>query len=111
MKTYAYAGLTAALMAASAGVGAGSVVYLRPLQPAQQQQAATPPPPAPVPAIRTVSWFEAHEAERAAKMAACADNPGVGQHDPECLNAGRAAENIGHRNFQAAAKAALGGRN
>jgi hypothetical protein len=109
MNRYAYAGV-AALMALSGAAGFGSAVYLRPLQP-PQQQAATVPPPAPVPAIRTVSWFEGHEAERAAKMAACADNPGVGQHDPECLNAGRAAENIGHRNFQAAAKAALGGRN
>ncbi len=104
MNTYAYAGLTAALMAASAGVGAGSVVYLRPLQSPQQQQAEMAPPPAPVPVIRTRSWFRAHEPEREAKLAACRDNPGVAlMGDPECANADAAGTDINYDRFLKAA--------
>jgi hypothetical protein len=99
MRTYAYASLTAALMAASAGVGAGSVVYMRPLQPPQQQQQAIsvpqPTPEAPAPSIRTLAWFKTHDAERIAKVAACADNPGVARlGDPECDNAFYARDEI-----------------
>ena len=102
MNIYAHAGLTVALMATSAGVGAGSVVYMRPLQPPQQQAVAVPqsPLPAPPPAIRATAWFEAHDAERKAKMAACHDNPGVSRlGDPECDNAFNARDNIGYRKF------------
>ena len=102
MNTYAYASGVAALMALSgAAGGSASAVYLRPLQP-PQQQTATVPPPAPVqtpaPAIRTLSWFMAHDAERAAKMAACADNPGVARlGDPECDNAFNARDRLNYR--------------
>lgn len=109
MNAYTNIGFTAALMALSAGAGYGSAVYLRPLQPPQRQAAAAPPPaPIPVPAIRTVSWFTAHAAERGAKVAACRDNPGVGQNDPECRNAETAGMNVGFNSFHDAAKAMLG---
>jgi hypothetical protein len=106
MNTYAYAGLTAALMAASAGVGAGTVVYMRPLQPSQQQavaapqqQAAVPVPTqgGPAPAIHTLSWYMAHDAEREAKVQACTDNPGASRlGDPECDNAFYARDRLNY---------------
>jgi hypothetical protein len=102
MNTYAYIGLSAALMTASAGIGAGSVVYMRPLQPPQQQAVAVPQslPLPPAPAIRTASWFEAHDTDRKAKMVACHDNPGVARlGDPECDNAFNARDNIAYRKF------------
>jgi hypothetical protein len=85
----------AGLMALSAGLGATGAVYLRPLQPAQQQTATAPVAPVPVPVvepIRTVTWFKAHRSELDGKLALCGDNPGLGQHDPECANAGEAKD-------------------
>jgi hypothetical protein len=98
MNAYTNIGISAALVAMGAAGGYGSAVYLRPLQP-PQQQAVTVPPPVQVPVIRTVSWFKANEAERTAKLKACADNPGVGQHDPECTNASRARSEISYDKF------------
>jgi hypothetical protein len=98
MNAYTNIGISAALVAMGAAGGYGSAVYLRPLQPLQQQ-AATAPPPAPVPAIRTVSWFAAHAAERGVKLTACDDNPGVGRLDPECANAARARADAGYDRF------------
>jgi hypothetical protein len=94
------------LMALSAGLGATGAVYLRPLQPAQppQQAEITPVMPRPPP-IRTVTWFKAHPAEMTAKLAACGDNPGVGRHDPECLNADEASSKLSWERQLAEAKA------
>ena len=87
------------LMAMSAGIGASGVVYLRPLQPPPQQTAMAPPAPPvqikPPPAVRTVTWFTEHQDEMRAKAALCNDNPGVGQHDPECTNALAAKSDVG----------------
>ena len=81
----------AALMAASAGLGATGAVYLRPLQPTPPPVVATAPVPAP---IRAVTWFKAHPDEITQKLAACNDNPGVGMHDPECFNAQEASNKL-----------------
>ena len=93
----------AALMAASAGLGATGAVYLRPLQPAAPPVVTeiTPPPPP----IRTVTWFKAHPDEITQKLAACNDNPGVAMHDPECFNASDANNKLAYERRTAAAKA------
>jgi hypothetical protein len=105
MNAYTNIGISAALLAMGAAGGYGSAVYMRPLQPPQQQAAAAPPPaPAPAPVIRTVSWFKGHDAERTAKLEACADNPGVARTgDPECTNARVAQKDIGYDRFIKAA--------
>lgn len=102
MNAYTNIGISAALVAMGAAGGYGSAVYLHPLQP--PQQAATAAPPAPVPAIRTVSWFASHAAERGVKLTACDDNPGVARLDPECANAGRARADAGYDRFLKAAR-------
>ena len=92
----------AALMAASAGLGATGAVYLRPLQPTPPPVVATAPVPAP---IRAVTWFKAHPDEITQKLAACNDNPGVAMHDPECFNASDANNKLAYERRTAAAKA------
>ncbi|MGD0108677.1 MAG: EexN family lipoprotein [Rhodopila sp.] len=92
MNVRNYAG-TAALMALSAGLGAGGAVYMRPLQPPQPSVAIAPSMPTAHP-IRTVTWFKEHEPEMAEKQAACDDNPGGTAGDPECTNAEAASEQI-----------------
>ena len=82
----------AALMAASAGLGATGAIYLRQLQPTPPPVVAVAPVPAP---IRTVTWFKQHETEMREKLGACNDNPGVAMHDPECFNASDANDKIG----------------
>ncbi len=83
----------AGLMALSAGLGATGAVYLRPLPPTQQQTATAPAMPVPaVGPIRTVTWFKSHRSELDGKLTVCRDNPGLGQHDPECANAGEAKD-------------------
>jgi len=86
----------AALMALSAGAGATGAIYLRPLQPPGQTAMAVPEQPAPPKphAIRTVSWFKAHEDEIHREIVACRDNSGMGDNDPECANASDAAEDL-----------------
>jgi hypothetical protein len=37
--------------------------------------------------VRDVPWFKSHTDDRKAKLIACNDNPGLGMHDPECVNA------------------------
>lgn len=88
--------------------GAGSAWYfIRVTVPA--------PPPAPTPApaqqnaapvthqLRTASWFEAHRAEMAAKLAECSDNPGGAMADPECVNADKARAHIAFTELRAGA--------
>jgi hypothetical protein len=96
MNAYTNIGISAALLAIGAAGGYGSAVYMRPLQPPQQQATAIPVP-APVPVIRTRSWFRARDAERDAKLAACRDNPGVAlMGDPECANADAARTDLNY---------------
>ena len=40
--------------------------------------------------VQTVEWYQAHETERKAMVAECKNNPGEGQSDPNCINAGQA---------------------
>lgn len=88
------------LMALSAMGGATAAVYVRPLQPPQQIAGVTPMPQAqPAPTVRTVTWFKDHSAERKQKLALCRDNPGLGQLDPECLNAEHAASEVSFEAF------------
>jgi hypothetical protein len=95
----------AGMMALSAGVGATGAVYLRPVQPTQQPPVAIAPPAPIAPpvevvrTVRTVSWFKSHQAEMRSKVALCNDNPGVGHHDPECLNALEAKQHVEFSNF------------
>jgi hypothetical protein len=93
----------AGLTALSAGLGATGAVYLRPAQPPQRAEAAPVAPGAPP--IRTVTWFKEHPGEMSAKLAVCGDNPGVGRHDPECLNADEAASKLSWERQIAEAKA------
>lgn len=39
---------------------------------------------------QTVDWFQAHEEDRAAVLADCANNPGEMQDVPNCVNAQKA---------------------
>lgn len=67
--------------------GAGGTWYLT----KATSPALTPQEAAAVPhAIRTVSWFKAHQAEARQKNAECDDNPGAAMHDAECINADQA---------------------
>lgn len=64
--------------------GAGGTWYLTKADsPALTQQDAA----AVSHAVRTVSWFKAHQPEMNQKLAACNDNPGGAMTDPECQNA------------------------
>jgi hypothetical protein len=93
------------LMALSAGAGATSAVYLRPLQPPSQTATALPAQPR---AVRTVSWFKAHQEEMLRQNSACADNPGMGANDPECVNASDAAASASFdRQIEQAKKAGI----
>lgn len=40
--------------------------------------------------VQTVDWYKAHQAERAAILAKCKDNPGQLAATPNCVNASRA---------------------
>jgi hypothetical protein len=44
----------------------------------------------PVAPVQTVDWYKAHQAERAAVLAKCNDNPGQLAATPNCVNASRA---------------------
>lgn len=62
------------------------VVAPRPVQPVMPAYQPAP--------IRTVSYFMAHPGDRKAKLAACRENPGLSQGDPECPNAARAKQHV-----------------
>src|SRR5688500_7588275 len=44
--------------------------------------------------VRPVDWYEAHDAERAAKLADCMTNPRTLDATPDCINASRAENNV-----------------
>lgn len=84
--------------------GAGSTWYLTRVTviapaPAPAQQNAAPV----THQLRTASWFEAHRAEMAAKLAECSDNPGGAMADPECVNADKARAHIAFTELRAGA--------
>lgn len=43
--------------------------------------------------IKTVSWYEAHHAERESMIKKCNDNPGELRETPNCENASKAQSN------------------
>jgi hypothetical protein len=79
-------------------VGAGGTWYLtKATFPAPRRQDAAAIPHG----VRTVSWFEAHQAVMNQKLDACNDNPGGAMKDPECQNALDAKSHIDTDNFLA----------
>jgi hypothetical protein len=52
-----------------------------------------------------VAWWYAHNAERNAKLAACVNDPGGAQHDPDCTNAEAALQRVQSDTFDKAYKA------
>jgi hypothetical protein len=44
--------------------------------------------------VRTVDWYESHDAERAAKLEDCMTNPRTLDATPDCINASRAENNV-----------------
>jgi hypothetical protein len=87
MTTYERLGVLAIVISTGAVCAVGTV-YLRHTAaptPVAQQMRAAPQPLVPAP-VRTVAWFKAHRAEMKAKYAACMNDPGLGQFDPECQN-------------------------
>src|SRR5690606_10826466 len=44
----------------------------------------------PEPVVRSVEWYEAHDAERAEKLAECKTRPEAFDGQPDCVNASRA---------------------
>jgi hypothetical protein len=44
--------------------------------------------------VRPVDWYEAHDAERAAKLEDCMTNPRTLDATPDCINASRAENNV-----------------
>jgi hypothetical protein len=50
--------------------------------------------------VHTVTWFKEHRPEMATMNAACRDNPGMAQADPNCINADQAALSASFDDFQ-----------
>jgi hypothetical protein len=85
MTTHERLGVLAMVIGTGAICTVGTV-YLRPATaPSSVPMPVQPQPLVPQP-IRTVAWFKAHLVEMKTKLAACRNNPGLGQLDPECEN-------------------------